>query len=395
VPVLVVAPSAVSGGAERALAGLVERLPSHGFAPHVALFEHGPLEGWLEEAGCQVDLVPFGRLRRPHDVVRTVGALRRHARRTGARLVLDNTNVGQIYGGLAAASLRLPCVWWQQTIPRRRYGGPLMTRPLLDRLAARLPAALVVTSGNEAAAAQRELTPRRRVEVVPLGIDLKRVRAAAGGGARLRRREGLGQGPVIGMAGWIWPWKGQDVFLRAAAALTDRWPAARFVIVGGTGDEAFRRRLDDLVGELGLAGRVVFAGNRPDVYDWFDAMDVAVHASWGEAFGLVLVEAMALGTPVVATSVGGPSEIIEDGSSGLLVAPGDQRAMAEAIARALDPVVAARLGSAAAARAERFSTERMVAGMATLFDDVLGSTAAAWKRLGRQPRDGPQGTSSS
>lgn len=368
---LLVAPAAVAGGAERALSGLVGRLPDLGYAPSVALFDAGPLEGWLREVGAPVERVAFGRLRHPGDVVRTVRALRRCARAAGARLVLGNTNVGHIYGGLAAASLRLPAVWWQQTIPARAYGGPLMTRPLLDRLAARLPAELVVASSREAAAAQRELTPRRRVEVVPLGVDLDAVRAGGGRGAALRRREGLGPGPVIGMAGWIWPWKGQDVFLRAAAQLADRWPTATFVLVGGTGDETFRRQLDGLVTAVGLSRRVVFAGDRRDVYDWFDAMDVAVHASWGEAFGLVLVEAMALGTPVVATSAGGPSGIIEDGRSGFLVPPGDHRAMADAIARALDPEVAARVGAAASARAEHFSTDRMATAIAALFDDVL------------------------
>lgn len=371
-PVLVVAPSAIAGGAERALADVVARLPDLGYAPTVALFEHGPLEGWLERIGCPFEIVPFGRLRHPHDVARTLGALRSQARRIEARLVLNNTNVAQIYGGLAAASLRLPSVWWQQTIPRRRYGGPLMTRPLLDRMAAPLPAALVVTSSSEASAAQRELTPRRRIEVVPLGVDLERVRASAGRGAALREREDLGPGPVVGMAGWIWPWKGQDIFLRAAAALPDRWPAARFVIVGGVGDETFRSELDDLVHQLGLAGRVVFAGERSDVYDWFDAMDLAVHASFGEAFGLVLVEAMALGTPVVATSAGGPAEIIEDGVSGILVPPGDHRAMAAAMERALDPAIAARLGAAAAARSAHFSADRMATAMGALMNDVLG-----------------------
>ncbi len=371
VPVLVVAPSSIAGGAQRALAGLVRMLPGLGYAPSVALFERGPLEGWLGEAGCSSRLVPFGRLRHPGDVVRTLCALRRQARDIGARLVLNNTNVGHIYGGMAAASLRLPAVWWQQTIPVRRYGGPLMTRPLLDRVAARLPAAVVVACSVEAAEAQRELTPRRKVETVFSGVDIERVRASAGRGAALRRREGLGDGPVIGMVGWIWPWKGQDVFLRAASELAASRPSARFVIVGGTGDQAFRSRLDGLVDELDLAGRVVFAGDRSDVYDWFDAMDVAVHASWGEAFGLVLVEAMALGTPVVATFAGGPSEIISDGVSGLLVAPGDHRAMVSAITRALDPEVALSLGRAGAARSEQLSTDRMATSFASLFDEVL------------------------
>lgn len=370
-PVLVVASSAVAGGAERALASLVRFLPELGFAPHAALFERGPLEGWLADAGCPCHLVPFGRLRHPLDVARTVVALRRLAHRVSAQLVLDNLNTAHIYGGLAAASLRLPAVWWQQTIPGRRY-GPLMTRPLLDSLASRLPAGVVVASSAEATAAQRELTPRRRVETVHLGIDLDAVRAATGRGARLRVERGWGTEPVIGMAGWIWPWKGQDVFLRAAAELAGRWPTARFVVVGGTGEEGFRRRLDGLVAELGLQDRVTFTGARADVYDWFDAMDVAVHASFGEPFGLVVVEAMALGTPVVATSVGGPSEIIADGESGLLVAPGDHRAMAAAIHGLLDdPPRRARIGAAARARADHFSDRRMATEIGQLLQAAL------------------------
>ncbi|MEO5678069.1 MAG: glycosyltransferase family 4 protein [Acidimicrobiales bacterium] len=370
--VLVVSSSSVAGGAERALANLIGRLPEVGFDPHVALFEAGPLEAWVADAGAPCEVVPFGRLRHPWEVARTVRALRRVARRTGAELVLDSLHTAHIYGGLAAATLGLPAVWWQHTIPSRRYGGPLMTRPLLDRLASRLPAEVVVVTSAEAAAAQRQLSPRRRVEVVHPGTDLARVRARAGQGTRLRAEQGWGAEPVVGIVGWVRPWKGQDVFLRAAAQLADRWPHARFVVVGGTGDESFRGMLDDLVDELGLAGRVAFTGHRTDVHDWFDAMDVAVHASYGEPFGLVLVEAMALGTPVVATSAGGPAEIIVDGESGLLVAPGDHAAMAAAIARLLDDrALRSRIGAAGRARSDRFGDQRMAAEMAALLHDVM------------------------
>ena len=82
--------------------------------------------------------------------------------------------------------------------------------------------------------------------------------------------------------------------------------------------------------------RVATPGRTDDIHEAIDAMDVAVLASWGEAFGLVVVEAMALGTPVVATSVGGPAEIVREGVDGHLVAPGDAAAMASAIGAILD-----------------------------------------------------------
>lgn len=181
--------------------------------------------------------------------------------------------------------------------------------------------------------------------------------------------EVIGLGPHIGLFGQIVPWKGQRVFLDAAARLTPKHPDAHFHIVGALAHEDDRPYEDDLrqmVERPPLSGHATLDGYQPDARAWMAAMDVVVHASTEmEAFGLVIAEAMALGKPVVATRVGGPEEIIEDGVTGLLVAPGDAGALAAAITRALnEPEMGIR---AAAAVRERFSPERFGLGLAEAY----------------------------
>jgi glycosyltransferase involved in cell wall biosynthesis len=179
--------------------------------------------------------------------------------------------------------------------------------------------------------------------------------------------------------GRLEPWKGQEVFLQAAARIAERCPDARFAVVGSAITDKLRAypdQLERLAATLGLADRVHFAGHVDDTAPWFDALDVCVHATHGEPFGLVVVEAMAVATPVVATALGGPTEIVEHGTSGLLVPPGEPEPLADAVASILaDERLAARLADGGAQRASRFSDDRMAAGFAAVLDGVLGEAA--------------------
>ncbi len=377
-PVLLVAPNGGGGGAQRVLGALARHLPSHGFEPHAVVFRDGVLETWLRDAGVPVERVPMGRLRHPQDLVRTVGGIRRAGRAAKAELLIDNMSIGHIYGGLAAATMRVPSIMWQQIIPGQDLGGPKMSRPIIEKVAARVPSAAVVVNSQTSAAAQRQLNPRQHVVEVNAGIDVEAARARIGCGRALRHAMGWDDKTVIGIVGWLIPWKGQDLFLRAAAELAPHWPDAHFVVVGGPGDSEgdaeYAAGLPRLAAQLGIDDRVTFAGPRDDVADWFDAFDVAVHASWGAPFELVVVEAMVMGTPVVATSYGGTSDVIvRDGVTGLLVAPGDSSAIAAAIERYLrDPCEAAAIAAAGQAHAAQFSEARMTERFAAVMDEVLG-----------------------
>jgi glycosyltransferase involved in cell wall biosynthesis len=275
--VLLVSPSAMPGGAERALASLARHLPPFGLEPQAVLLQDGPLVGWLEEAGCPVVQIPAGRMRQIPRALCTVQKLRRVMRLGKARVVVSNMEKGHIYGGLAALGEGIPAVWWQQGIPEG--GGRFQL------LAARVRAACVVCSCEEAVAAQRRLTPRLRVSKVHLGSAVDQIRSRRGSGRAVRARLGWDDNPIVGIVGRLQPWKGQAVFLRAAAQVASVRPDARFLVVGGAilgweGD--YPAELYRLAAELGLKGRVHFAGHQSDVYPWFDALDVVVHASEGE-----------------------------------------------------------------------------------------------------------------
>jgi glycosyltransferase involved in cell wall biosynthesis len=203
----------------------------------------------------------------------------------------------------------------------------------------------------------------RRVAVVHSGIDPHRFR----GGERSRLRESLrpflgeaaGTAFLIGTAGHLAAHKGLEVFLHAAADAARELPAARFVVIGRGESEAALRRAAE---RLGIATRVVFAGFRDDMPDVFAGLDLFVLSSVsGEGSPAVLKEAMAAGTPLVATALDGIEEIVEDARHGLLVPPGNAPALARAmILLAEDPQLRARYSAAALARVQDFTADRMV-----------------------------------
>lgn len=350
--VLLLSATARRGGAERSLAALARRLPEFGWEPVVAVLEAGPLEEWLK--GVEVHRVS------PSSP--TAEPLARLA--DGADAIVSNKWRSQLYGGPAATRTGRPCLWWQQDFPD--------TSPA-ELLDGSIRADAVVCSSEAVVRAQREAAPWSCPEKIHLGIAVEEVTAQRGSGSRVRERLGLTTSvPLVGAVGRLAPRKRQDLFLRAAALVSDARPDVRFAVVGGDilGTEGlYAAGLEALADELGIADRVVFTGHQADVYAWIDALDVLAHPAGREPFGLVLVEAMALGKPVVAVDHAGPSEIVEHGRSGLLVPADDVDAFATAILRALtDPALADH----APARAQAFTDT----GMAEAFAGALEALVA-------------------
>jgi glycosyltransferase involved in cell wall biosynthesis len=201
-----------------------------------------------------------------------------------------------------------------------------------------------------------------RIRVIYPPVDLARFSPAVDA-ARQRAELGLPAGaPCFGIFGTLLEWKGHHVFLRAARLVLDAVPEARALIIGEAPERggAYREALGRLARELGIADRVLFLGFREDVPELMQLLQVIVHASvTPEPFGRVIVEAMAMGKPVVATGAGGPLEIIANGVDGYLVPAGQAEAMARPIVRLLtDGAHAARIGHQARQTVQaRFSAE--------------------------------------
>lgn len=213
-----------------------------------------------------------------------------------------------------------------------------------------------------------------RLSIIHNGIDLRPFRQAIPPEQRhaLRAQMGAQDGDrLLGSVGLLWHIKGYHVLLPAFRRVLSHNPSARLVLVGA-GEQ--RVALGALAEQLGIAGRTTFLGWRADVPRLLQALDLYVQPSLSEGLPMALLEASAAGLPIVATAVGGVPEIVMDGQTGLLVAPQDPEAMAEALVRLLsDPNLASTLSTNARDRARReFSAEAMAAKYMALYEELLG-----------------------
>ena len=301
------------------------------------------------------------RMRRAADP-RAMVALRRLFVARRATLVHTHSSIDSWVGGLAARSLGLPVVRSRHVtiaVPRRRA--------LVYRLAQR-----VLTSAERVKTVLTEAgVDPRKVVAVPPGVDTTRFHPAVSGAA-LRAELGLA-GPVVGLVANIRGSKGHDVFLEAARDVLAEVPDARFLIVGdGVGYADVRARVD----RMGLAHIVTMTGFRRDIPEVMAALDVLVLPSIrSEATSQAILQALAVGTPVVATNIGGSPEVIRDGETGRLVPPNDAPALARAIAGLLrDPARARAMAQAGQTFVrQRLSLDAQMTLTTTVYRELIGA----------------------
>jgi len=313
------------------------------------------------EDGFEVELVDVGRTYRLDGVLRLARLLRReHADVLHTHTLAAANALARIAGRLARVAV-------VSHLHIANHFRPA-TRALLasfDNATARLAAALVAVSEDTRRAYEEQGYPHRiRVVyngVAPTSADANGVREELSIPA---------DAPLIAEVGRLCDVKGQRELIEAVA----RVPGARVVLVGVDLEEggAFEQTLRDRAEELGTSDRVVFAGYRDDAARVVAAADVFALPSWTEGLPLVVLEAMALGRPVVATPVGGTPELVVDEETGLLVPPRDVAALAAALTRVLgDAALGRRLGEAGRRRvAEHFSAEATSREVLALYDEV-------------------------
>jgi glycosyltransferase involved in cell wall biosynthesis len=360
-------------GAEGVLLGLVRHLPDHGVRPMVAFLADGPFVDEVEDAGAHVVRCPSSA--RAHEVWKFRGvarALASVARETEADIVHANGEKMAIFAGRAARRAGVPSVVRLHDAPFDDASS--FAVQLMMRLS---PHDEVVTGSNWMADAFLRRW-RIHARTIHNGIDLDRLPTQPA--------------DVLGIAGWppdsvvvgffgrLQQWKGIEVFLRAAALVARDDPKVRALVVGGAlygREEGYASELRELASELGVAERVHFTGHRDDALALMAACDVVVHASLRpEPLGMVVPEAMALGRAVVASRSRGPEEVIDDGVTGMLVPPGDERALATTVAALVsNPDERERLGIAGRkAVAAYWSADRMASEFADLYRTLKPSS---------------------
>lgn len=342
------------GGGEIALLNLVRYLDPAKVTPLVILFSEGPLADALRREHIETHVVPVSAsvldARKGSLGISSllklgaVAAAMRHVRKVAATLralnvdfVHTNSLKADIIGGLAGRFAGRYVVWHVRDRIADDYLPPRTAR-LFRRLCRVIPHFVIANSSSTLGTLH--LPGNRKATVVPSGVrsHSEIVHDGTEAGA-IQEGSPPGNAPVIGIVGRISPWKGQHIFLQAAAIVHQRHPEARFKIVGSVlfGEEAYEAEIHALATSLGIENAVEFAGFTSDVPGAMRSLSIMVHASTtGEPFGQVVIEAMAASKPVVATNGGGIPEIVQDGVTGLLVPMGDAPAMAAAILRLLE-----------------------------------------------------------
>ena len=355
------------GGSERMASTIASGIDRSRFRPLVCgLNGGGPMSNLLQEKG-----IPCFILNRRDGWDLSLPPKLYRILRNERVDVIQTHHLGQfLYPLLPARLLGLPVIYTEHSYHAFLQSGRL--RWLARRI---LPSAWrVVAVGEDVRRflSDRIGIPPERMEVIHQGLSVPDEKSDED--AAWRESLGLGQnsGPVIGHVARLTAVKDQEGLLRAFARVLHVRPDARLVIVG---DGELRDRLAALSAELGLDRAVRFLGFRSDVERILKAFDLFVLSSYTEGLPISLLEAMAAGRPVVATSVGCIPDLLRNGAAGVLVPPRSPETLADAILKLLsDP--SARMAYAQAGRREvetRFSLNKMVQRYESIYREAVES----------------------
>lgn len=350
------------GGAEKTLFELATRLDRRRFEPAVGcLFGRGEVGRWLEERG--VEVVHFDmRGKADWGVVRRV---RHELLRRGPELLHTFLFHANVVGRLAARRVPLKGVVSSVRVEERRrlhLLGDRLTRGLMD-------AETCVSESAREYTHRRARVPLDKLAVVPNGIEVERHTHPPPPPVSWRLPA---DGPLVATVARLDAQKDPETLIAAFALARQRVPKASLAWAGGGPLFAATR---DRIRRAGLAECVRLLGAVDDVRPLLGAADAFALASRWEGMPNSVLEAMAAGLPVVATAVGGCPELVVDAETGLLVPPGDARALADALVSLLsDPPKARKMGQAGRARArDHFSLDGMVRANVAIYERLLSS----------------------
>jgi glycosyltransferase involved in cell wall biosynthesis len=361
------------GGAENHLLALLTHADRQAFEVETAVLSgEGELVPIFRQAGIAVHLL---RARNRFDPL-ALGRLVRLLREGRFDILHSHLFRADIYAGLAVARLgeRRPLL-----VSTRHNDDRFFLNPFVGLVhygvSARQDLIIAISDHIARFTVSRGVRHPERVRRVYHGLEPPVTQALEREGQHIRQELGIGPDAfLVGNVGRLALQKGQRHLIAAMPLLLERVPRARAIIAGGGDLEDYLRVL---ASDMGVAERVHVLGPRRDVPALMHAVDVFVMPSIWEGFGLVLLEAMAAGRPIVASRVATIPEVVADGETGLLVPVGDPLALADALAQlAEDPDRAARMGEAGRERLRRqFSVEKMVGDTELLYRELLDERA--------------------
>lgn len=354
------------GGAEALLQHLL-RHREHTHRYVCAFLEPGPLVTEVRELGYDVTVFATTHLSHPGNYLKTLRSLRAWIKAKRLRTVVSWMPKAHMYVSPASAFLPAAVVWFQHGVPHRHP---------MDRLISLFPAKAVLCCSETSRRGQEQMFPVRQSHVCYPGIVLSS--EAEKSKAQARKHLGLPETvPIVGMVARLEHWKGAHIFVEAAAKILECHPEATLFVVGGDHplDLAYAERVKGMVRELNCGERFILAGQRPmtEVPLWHAAADLIVHPVVGvEPFGMSVVEAMAAGKVVVASDLGGPAEVIQNGVSGILIRGGDAGLLASTVLQLLeDPDRRDAIEKQARLRAQSFSVGTFAARFNQLMTQLL------------------------
>lgn len=331
--------------------------------------------GALQEDGQRMGfrVLSFGassRMQYPRTCVAVARYLRRERIDVIQAHLLDACVVGLAAARLARTPVKIFTAHHSHEVPLHSRQG----LSVVDRLAAgRLADAVIAPSEQmKQTLVSHHRLPAGRVHVIHHGFDLEGLDPERVEGHAVSRELGLESKIVLTSIGRLYWIKNQENLVRAFAALD---LPETVLLLAGEGDRA---ALTELVRSLGLGERVRLLGNRPDVPELLAATDLYLHPAKAESFAMVILEAMAMGTPVVSTPVGIAPLVVEDGVTGFLATDSDPTALGDALQRALEQRERwPELGKEARARANGFPAKRMVRDHEALYRGLARRTGMA------------------
>jgi glycosyltransferase involved in cell wall biosynthesis len=363
-----------SAGLQRRVLTLIRELPQYS---HTVIFNSAARREMHDSYAALCAMVHV-----PHERGSVIAGLRYLPRLAGALRKCDpDVVLAHLFGNHALVSIAarmagVPATFGVSANNPVHYAGSRWQPLLLAQIARPFcRGEIAVSEAVGALLRDQLLLPGRRVHVVPNGLLVEEVAERADTGRRVRNGNGRAGEHQLLMVGWIARAKDQGTVIRSVALLRGRGLHVRLRLAGGAYRQSRQSDLQHLANELGVSDAVTFLGVRDDVPELMGASDVVILATHSEGFGMVLLEAFASRTPVVATDIPACREVLDNGRCGVLVPPRDPVALADAIGSLLvDENRQRAFVEAAFSRvSEQYHAKRMAAGYARLIEAVVAS----------------------